>query len=852
METMKKCKPSDRVKTQMNSSFSGELGCITDATDEEQDDLPYDGEVGITCKYNSNSDNLNDCTCTEDISSIFNLACSEDNKNIKATVNYETHPQPEEFSSHHRDATGTRGISVETPGSEASFKKELLVGSYSKPGIKNHLANSKVSSVLLRHFSKGELISACQLIECETIPETSFAESIDDSVNKPEPSEHIKGPLAHEQWATNFQEYHLEKYKEVNTGNKNQNLLNENRCVSKPVSSTVKCGRSQENSQLINENEDTHVSQNTKKDSTLFKKTVSPHELKYGQGQAHYCLPNFSKVASEVKVPQSSDNINSVPTTERAKSFPILLSKSVIANNIPENKNYFNAEVENQKEMSIPELLQQLQMLTQHADTQNHTDHLRLNTTILPQSDFPNASIAIYSRDTGTSSEVFTVEDFSKHMTQETLLLQDNYLALNQLKRYLGALERNYLTAREEHRNLQLQNYKDNVGEFDPERKVEGEIFRLGMLLEDIQEQTDDSKCNLSSLLTSCESACSSYSLCESSAVSSIAEPPERRGIETAFLHKNNEGEKSQATDAIPQTNQFSLEGDKCNLCLHMLQKRAESTFRRETEPLGEDLLANKHSSNIMRFLSPEEEYAAESLASHSQGTLSQKFNADEESMKGNTNMQERKTGTCSLFIQRKPTDLSDTNPSSDSEDISACDSYNDSQRKELVNCETESYKTFNTRLCGEKKGLRCRCPRRSRDQFKLGNYKESVQSCALYRNKSPGSSSYPQKTISTQKAQKNKQPCELVNRLSARQNFEAAKTCYSSTYGKIILSHQYLPSKKSAVNIGNRNANDSNANILSSALDHAIQTANSLKKATERMVQAVSEDLAKVKKNQL
>ncbi|KAM9620855.1 protein AKNAD1 isoform 4-T5 [Morphnus guianensis] len=793
METMKKCKPSDWVKTQMNGSFSGELGCITDATDEEQDDLPYDGDVGITCKYNNNSDNLNDCTCTEDISGIFNLACSEDNKNIKATVNYETHPQPEEFSSHHRDATGTRGISVEMPGSEASFKKELLVGSYSKTGIKDHLANSKVSSVLLRHFSKGELISACQLIECETIPETSFTESIDDTVNKPEPSEHIKGPLAHEQWATNFREYHFEKYKEVNTGNKNQNLLNENKCVSKPISSTGKRGCSQENSQLINENEDTQVFQNMKKDSTLFKKTISPHELKYGQGQAHYCLPNFSKVASEVKVPQSSDNMNSVPTTERAKSFPILLSKSVIANNILENKNYFNAEVENQKEMSIPELLQQLE--------------------ILPQSAFPNASIAIYSGDTGTSSEVFTVhapisiqsthglskarlqcgtaasalpatgtveahclnpsnllpeltlgekmsqilkdqtdqlikkvEDFSKHMTQETLLLQDNYLALNQLKRYLGALERNYLTAREEHRNLQLQNYKDNVGEFDPERKVEGEIFRLGMLLEDIQEQTDDSKCNLSSLLTSCVSARSSYSLCESSAVSSIAEPPEGRGIETAFLHKNNEGEKSQTTDAIPHTNQFSLEGDKCNLCLHI-----------------------------------------------------------------NTNMQERKTGTCSLFIQRKPTDLSDTNPR-----------------------------------------LRCRCPRGSRDQFKLKNYKESVQSCALYRNKSSGSSCYPQKTISTQKAQKNKQPCELVKRLSARQNFEAAKTCYSSTYGKIILSHQYLPSKKSAINIRNRNANDSNANILSSALDHAIQTANSLKKATERMVQAVSEDLAKVKKNQL
>ncbi|NWY98018.1 AKND1 protein, partial [Loxia curvirostra] len=66
-----------------------------------------------------------------------------------------------------------------------------------------------------------------------------------------------------------------------------------------------------------------------------------------------------------------------------------------------------------------------------------------------------------------------TVEDFSKHMIHETLFLQDKYLALNQLKRYLDALERNYLKAREEHHNLQLQNYKDkpiNLGEFDPER----------------------------------------------------------------------------------------------------------------------------------------------------------------------------------------------------------------------------------------------------------------------------------------------------------------------------------------------------------------------------------------------
>ncbi|NXR62885.1 AKND1 protein, partial [Rhadina sibilatrix] len=162
------------------------------------------------------------------------------------------------------------------------------------------------------------------------------------------------------------------------------------------------------------------------------------------------------------------------------------------------------------------------------------------------------------------------VEDFSKQMIQETPFLQDKYLALNQLKRYLDALERNYLKAREEHHSLQLQNHKDkpiNLGEFDPERRVEGGIFRLGLLLEDIGEQIHGSKGSLSSLLTSYESA---QSFCESSAVSSTADIPQRRGTETPLFHKNHEGQRSQTTAVIPSTNQLSLEGKKCNLCLHM------------------------------------------------------------------------------------------------------------------------------------------------------------------------------------------------------------------------------------------------------------------------------------------
>ncbi|KAF2984547.1 hypothetical protein EK904_003493 [Melospiza melodia maxima] len=669
---------------------------------------------------------------------------TKNNKNIKAAANYETPLQPEEFSSHHRGTRGTTAVPIEMPGSKASFQQELPVGSASKAGSREHGTTSKMSTVLLRHFSRGELLSTCPLIECETIPEVSFTESIDDTGSKPEPSEHSRGSLVYEQWAASSEEYPLEKHKEVQAHDKNGNSLNGNRSVSKKsIFSSGQCGCRQEFSQVVNEAGDTHTFQNMKDERALFKRTVSPCELKHGQGQAHYCLPDFSDAASEVQVPKKPDNITSVPSTAREKPFPILQSKSVLVNNILENKNHFNsAEVENQEERSISELLQQLQ--------------------ILPQSDFANANIAISSGHTGTPPDVITlrapvpvqpthgllkarlqpgtaasalpaagtvkaqclnpsdslpeltlgekmsqilkdqteqltkkVEDFSKHMIQETLFLQDKYLALNQLKRYLDALERNYLKAREEHHNLHLQNYKDkpiNLGEFDPER-VEGGIFRLGMLLEDIQEQMEGSKGSLSSLLTSYESA---QSFCESLTVSSTADLPQTRGTETPSFHKKHEGERS-----------------------------------------------------------------------------------------------------------------------SDSEDFSACDSYNDSQSKDLGNCDTLSYKSLNVRLCGEKQGT-----------------------------------VIAKKRISTQKTQKPSQPDEVVTRLHERKSFVAAKTCCSSTCDKIILPQQYTPSKKSAQRKSainrDRNASDSYSNVLSSTLDHAIETANSLKEATERMVQAVSEDLAK------
>lgn len=55
-------------------------------------------------------------------------------------------------------------------------------------------------------------------------------------------------------------------------------------------------------------------------------------------------------------------------------------------------------------------------------------------------------------------------------------------------------LERQYISKKEEHRALEMQSYMGvsrNTGTFDPNRHVEGDIFRIGMHLEDIKEIID-------------------------------------------------------------------------------------------------------------------------------------------------------------------------------------------------------------------------------------------------------------------------------------------------------------------------------------------------------------------------
>ncbi|XP_019712338.1 uncharacterized protein LOC109507388 [Hippocampus comes] len=87
-----------------------------------------------------------------------------------------------------------------------------------------------------------------------------------------------------------------------------------------------------------------------------------------------------------------------------------------------------------------------------------------------------------------------TVDEFKRNVSDMSGSTEEQQTMLRSLLEAQDQLERKYMSKKEEHRALEMQNYLGlcrNIGTFDPNRLVEGDIFRVGMHLEDIKEMID-------------------------------------------------------------------------------------------------------------------------------------------------------------------------------------------------------------------------------------------------------------------------------------------------------------------------------------------------------------------------
>ncbi|XP_074871718.1 microtubule organization protein AKNA [Carettochelys insculpta] len=90
------------------------------------------------------------------------------------------------------------------------------------------------------------------------------------------------------------------------------------------------------------------------------------------------------------------------------------------------------------------------------------------------------------------------VESFEGLVQRGRLMPQAQLTGFARLKEAQDALERAYLQAREEYRQQQqLPDAAGPPGDFDPDRAVEGDIFRLGMRLEELKDRIDQAVQNL-------------------------------------------------------------------------------------------------------------------------------------------------------------------------------------------------------------------------------------------------------------------------------------------------------------------------------------------------------------------
>nr|XP_057923591.1 uncharacterized protein LOC131125763 isoform X2 [Doryrhamphus excisus] len=425
-------------------------------SDEDQEDLPYDGDLGslyfthmVASKSNVTSDGEQSASGLH----------SAENVEKQATLSQE----------------------------DARKHNEVIPSFICPPADVNQL---------LRHLTREESLQTGRPIEAETLPEVSLLESVDDVL-----------------WSAST----------YNNTTALSSISEREKSSSKSV-------------HLEETNPD-----NTNPECKVPHLHRSFGDLKYGQGQVHYPLPDFSKVAAKVKIPKGHSSgparpVPQVPSSMiRSQSSPVMLE---VISRVLEDSGQPSETPQHIHQQTGPAMVHHLQaeydkLLAKYTDTEN----MRLG--INPSSDF---YIKSYEGDPGNASEgshvgplaphiptlvenqlitsdqeevsdaekmaaelrdvisqfMQTVHDFKQRVSNRSVSREEQQTMFRILMEAQDQLERKYMSKKEEHRALEMQNYlglSRNIGTFDPNRLVEGDIFRVGMHLEDIKEMIDKNMC---------------------------------------------------------------------------------------------------------------------------------------------------------------------------------------------------------------------------------------------------------------------------------------------------------------------------------------------------------------------
>ncbi|CAD7683241.1 unnamed protein product [Nyctereutes procyonoides] len=470
-------------------------------TSKQPKDLPYDGDFSQTKIYNDYN-----FTSKNDILDVSNqISLTVDDPQGKATY---------KGTCRNADIIMTLGKMTKTVINKNHDTEKQSITNLDILTNERDPSKSNISDILLHHLSNEEFLKG-QGINCETLPEIADADSSDEAIIKNIILCHVKNSWPKEQTPE------LTDQLSPKRDGEHSNVPCCSLTMTEENTSDIQAAGESSHQETLNfltkirsPHDKPKSCQGQPPQKLQTEKAVSGNGFKHGHGQVLYQLSDFSKVAPKVKNPKNNI-INKPLTIDKQASFsPKLRDKSVIVQDILESMSRSNCIEKQEQKRKSAESSQQVEMeptihIHQEYLTGIESEASLFKVSSTSQKDPSPSSSYIFQKITRgkqmcqklkeqTDQLKIKVQEFSKSIAQDAPYhLQDKKLVLEKLQGHLELLEQEFLDNKEKHLTLKQVHRHESpaVGDFDPEREVEGEIFKLEMLLEDVKEKINKGKC---------------------------------------------------------------------------------------------------------------------------------------------------------------------------------------------------------------------------------------------------------------------------------------------------------------------------------------------------------------------
>ncbi|XP_069824071.1 protein AKNAD1 [Dendropsophus ebraccatus] len=616
------------------------------------------------------------------------------------------------------------------------------------------------------------------------------------------------------------------------------------------------------------------------------------YEMKYGQGQVHYKLPDFSKVAPKVKIPKGDNVAKPNPTVKKAATSTNLIGQSFLIQDILDSMQ--------------PGLVKEDTFLDQWREQVlvDYDFNSKAKTVSPPalgclpsNAQVPNTREVVSSGlrddrfDRFGSKEAATEQPQNLEMARVqtegdkmTGLLMEQSQALRtkvfqSLKSCLETLEIDYLSTKEKHRDLQLQVYRtgsQTVGDFDIQRDVEGQIFRLGMLLEDIREQINKSQENDDESATSTTSS-EAHVLSPSEETDNIQDldtsnadnvvtwsPNSTR--ETQILHDSMEKEAVDSPHQPclhPDTSSTGTreDGPDPPLSDHSPVNSVGQPARKGAAVISSDIVPFIRSNQVFKSEMPNSLSQVEDLEDWILAEDSDYF--DEGEIIGKL---KKDNGKCSPHLRFRENEMRKTQRKFRKPKHTAILVQENDADLDWANCNGTQDSVSSEWLVPSHSGL-FRCSSKSSISDRMESYKASSGSlCKRYSNGRATSAErhrnllnpdtatkeYPKQTsswpsrlaLSVQNQSRPSSRLHPVHSTISHYVPSSRSSSRSSCHSQLTNSTVSTLQRKSWKNVRPNDLDYRDSKILNYVLDNALRTAQKMQKTSERMVQKLALDL--------